>query len=219
MIVIIDNYDSFVYNLAQMIGTLEPDLLVLRNDAITPDAFSSLDADGLVISPGPGRPADAGVSNVAIAQLGLRIPVLGVCLGLQCIAEVYGAEIVRAALPMHGKLSSVHHRGRHLFAGLPSPLEVMRYHSLVADPASVPSSLEITATTAEGEIMGIRHRELDVEGVQFHPESAFNEGGMKILENFVRRVDRGIQARRFRPARRRSPEGPASDTDFGAVAT
>ncbi|HVH97825.1 MAG TPA: aminodeoxychorismate/anthranilate synthase component II [Enhygromyxa sp.] len=195
MIVVIDNYDSFVYNLVQFIGCHEPDIVVLRNDAITPAECAALDADALVISPGPGDPSDAGISNFAIATLGSRMPVLGVCLGLQCIAEVYGGEIVRARVPMHGKLSRIEHCGAHLFAGLPNPLEVMRYHSLVADRARVPACLEITAQTEEGEIMGLRHRTLDVEGVQFHPESVFTQSGTALVANFVRRVQQRARRR------------------------
>jgi anthranilate synthase/aminodeoxychorismate synthase-like glutamine amidotransferase len=195
MIVVIDNYDSFVYNLVQIIGCHAPDVMIVRNDAITLAELLALDIDGLVISPGPCGPREAGISNAAIAQLGPRVPVFGVCLGLQCIAEVYGGSIVRARLPMHGKLSRVRHRDTHLFAGLPNPLTVMRYHSLIAETATLPSTLEITATTADdddgdapAEIMGLRHRVLDVEGVQFHPESVFTESGAAIVEGFVARV-------------------------------
>lgn len=195
MIVVIDNYDSFVYNLVQFIGGHEPNIVVLRNDAITAAECATLDADGLVISPGPGDPSDAGISKLAIATLGQRVPVLGVCLGLQCIAEVYGGEIVRARVPMHGKLSRIEHCGAHLFAGLPNPLEVMRYHSLVADRARIPACLEITAQTDDGEIMGLRHRTLDVEGVQFHPESVFTHSGAALVENFVRRVQQRAHGR------------------------
>jgi anthranilate synthase component II len=193
MIVVIDNYDSFVYNLVQVIGCHAPDVMVVRNDAITVAELLALDIDGLVISPGPCGPREAGISNAAIARLGTRVPVFGVCLGLQCIAEVYGGSIVRARLPMHGKLSRVRHGNAHLFAGLPNPLTVMRYHSLIAEAGTLPSSLEITATTIDDhgqppEIMGLRHRELDIEGVQFHPESVFTECGASIVEAFVARV-------------------------------
>jgi anthranilate synthase component 2 len=196
MIVVIDNYDSFVYNLVQFIGCHESEIMVFRNDAITAAECLALEPDGLVISPGPGDPGDAGVSNAAIALLGPRVPVLGVCLGLQCIAEVYGGEIVRARVPMHGKLSRIGHCGAHLFAGLPNPLEVMRYHSLVANRARIPACLEITAQTDEGEIMGLRHRSCDVEGVQFHPESVFTQSGAAMVQNFVQRVHERARARR-----------------------
>lgn len=189
-IVVIDNYDSFVYNLVQIIGCHAPDVMVVRNDAISLAELAALDVDGLVISPGPCGPREAGISNAAIAHFAARIPIFGVCLGLQCIAEVYGARIVRAKLPMHGKLSRVLHRGTHLFAGLPSPMTVMRYHSLVADAATLPAEFEVTALTDEGEIMGLRHRTLDVEGVQFHPESVFTESGRTIVESFLARVRR-----------------------------
>jgi anthranilate synthase component 2 len=193
MIVVIDNYDSFVYNLVQIIGGHAPDVMVVRNDAITVAELVALDVDGLVISPGPCGPREAGISNAAIARLGPRVPVFGVCLGLQCIAEVYGGSIIRAKLPMHGKLSRVRHGNAHLFAGLPNPLTVMRYHSLIADARVLPPTLEVTATTIDddgdaAEIMGLRHRELDVEGVQFHPESVFSECGAAIVEAFVARV-------------------------------
>lgn len=209
MIVVIDNYDSFVYNLVQIIGALTPDVMVVRNDAITVTELAALDIDGLVISPGPCGPREAGISNAAIAQLGPRVPVFGVCLGLQCIAEVYGGAIIRANRPMHGKLSRVRHGDAHLFAGLPNPLTVMRYHSLIADARALPPTLEVTATTDDGpaEIMGLRHRELDVEGVQFHPESVFTERGTAIVEAFV--------ARTIQHAGRRS--STASDTGCGAA--
>jgi anthranilate synthase component 2 len=212
MIVVIDNYDSFVYNLVQIIGCYAPDVMIVRNDAITVAELLALDIDGLVISPGPCGPRQAGISNAAIAQLGPRVPVFGVCLGLQCIADVYGGSIVRARRPMHGKLSRVRHRDTHLFAGLPNPLTVMRYHSLIAETATLPAALEITATTADDgdepvEIMGLRHREHDVEGVQFHPESVFSESGAAIVEAFVARV-----AARARPSTR-----PAIDTGCGAA--
>jgi anthranilate synthase component 2 len=215
MIVVIDNYDSFVYNLVQVIGCHAPDVMVVRNDAITIAELAALDIDGLVISPGPCGPREAGISSAAIAQLGPHIPVFGVCLGLQCIAEVYGGSIIRAKLPMHGKLSRVRHDDAHLFAGLPNPLTVMRYHSLIADTRTLPATLEITATTADdtAEIMGLRHRELDVEGVQFHPESVFTECGAAIVEAFVARVHArpGVRAEQHYNASS-SPESASSRT-------
>lgn len=190
MIVVIDNYDSFVYNLVQFIGRLDPKVCVMRNDAVTVDELAAMNADGLLVSPGPCGPEQAGVSMAAIARLAPRMPVFGVCLGLQCIAQVFGATIVRARTPMHGKTSVIHHRGKYLFAGLSNPLCVMRYHSLVADPETLPPSLQVTAETEHGEIMGLRHRTLEVEGVQFHPESVFTQDGGAMLANFVARVHR-----------------------------
>ncbi len=197
MILIIDNYDSFVYNLVQTIGCHDPNIVVLRNDEVSVVELSRLHPDGLVISPGPGTPDDAGISCAAISLFGPQIPVLGVCLGLQCIAEVYGGQTVRAELPMHGKPSRIHHGGRYLFAGLPCPLEVMRYHSLVTDPSMVPACLQVTAETGRGEIMGLRHQFFDVEGVQFHPESIFTQDGTRLIENFVSRVQRRVRPPHF----------------------
>jgi anthranilate synthase component II len=184
-VLVIDNYDSFVYNLVQYLGELGCEPVVHRHDQIEVEAIRQARPDAILISPGPGRPADAGVSNDVIRILGPEIPVLGVCLGHQCIGEVFGARIVRAPQVMHGKTSSVHHDGKGVFAGLPQPVEATRYHSLVIDPASVPDELEVTARTDDGVIMGVRHRDLPIEGVQFHPESILTASGHAMLANFL----------------------------------
>ena len=185
MIVIIDNYDSFTYNLAQYIGELGEEVQVYRNDAITPSEVAELNPSHIVISPGPGDPSDAGISRKVIRQLGPQIPILGVCLGHQCIGEVFGGNIVRAPRLMHGKTSPIHHNSDPIFAGVPNPFEATRYHSLVVEPESFPEALEITAQTAEGEIMALRHREYPIVGVQFHPESVLTPYGKQILKNFI----------------------------------
>ena len=181
----IDNYDSFVYNLVQYLGELGAEPLVHRNDELTLDEIIALDPDAVLVSPGPGTPDDAGVSNDVIRTFAGRVPVLGVCLGHQCIGQVYGGVIVRAPEVMHGKTSLIRHQGVGVFAGLPDPLEATRYHSLVVDRASVPDVLEITAETDDGIVMGLRHRELGVEGVQFHPESILTAGGHDLLRTFL----------------------------------
>ncbi|HZA85693.1 MAG TPA: aminodeoxychorismate/anthranilate synthase component II, partial [Acidimicrobiales bacterium] len=168
-VLVIDNYDSFVYNLVQYLGELGAEPLVHRHDELTLDEIEALDPDAVLISPGPGRPEDAGLSNDVIRHFAGRRPVLGVCLGHQCIGQVYGADVVRAPQIMHGKTSLIRHTGVGVFAGLPSPLEATRYHSLVVDRDSVPAELEVTAWTDDGTVMGLRHREHPVEGVQFHP--------------------------------------------------
>jgi len=188
-IVVVDNYDSFVYNLVQYLGELGAEPLVVRNDDVDVDGLRALEPDGLLVSPGPGTPSGAGVSSDAIAVFGAAgVPVLGVCLGHQCIGEVYGATVVRAPVLMHGKTSAVHHSGAGVLAGLPDPFEATRYHSLVVDPATIPSCLEVTARTADGVVMGLRHRELPVEGVQFHPESILTRVGHHLLGNFLHRT-------------------------------
>jgi anthranilate synthase/aminodeoxychorismate synthase-like glutamine amidotransferase len=184
-VLVIDNYDSFVYNLVQYLGELGAEPLVHRNDELTIDEIKALAPDAVLISPGPGDPGDAGVSNDVIRALGGTVPVLGVCLGHQCIGQVYGGEVVRAPQVMHGKTSLIRHNGVGVFAGLPDPLEATRYHSLVVNRASVPDCLEITAETDDGIVMGLRHRELGVEGVQFHPESILTVGGHDLLRNFL----------------------------------
>jgi anthranilate synthase/aminodeoxychorismate synthase-like glutamine amidotransferase len=184
-LLLIDNYDSFTYNLVQAFLVLGADVQVYRNDAITPDAALKLSPSHLCISPGPGTPYDAGVSMDMIRTFAGRIPVLGVCLGHQSIVEVFGGKVVRAGRLMHGKTSIVQHDRRTLFAGLPEPCEVGRYHSLIAAPESLPPELEVCARTAEGEIMGVRHRRLMVEGVQFHPESILTPDGPRLLQNFL----------------------------------
>ena len=193
-VLVIDNYDSFVYNLVQYLGELgaEPD--VHRHDELTLDAIEAMSPDGILISPGPGRPEDAGVSNAVIERLAGRVPILGVCLGHQCIGQVFGARVVRAAEVVHGKTSLVHHRGQGVLAGLPQPFEATRYHSLVIDPASVPPVLEVTATTDDGTVMAVRHRELAVEGVQFHPESILTTSGKQLMANFLAGLGAGTAA-------------------------
>ncbi|MFT5564005.1 MAG: anthranilate synthase component 2 [Myxococcota bacterium] len=186
-LLLIDNYDSFTFNLAQELGELGADVRVVRNDAITVDEVLADLPDGLVISPGPGDPTAAGVSSDLIAALAGVRPVLGVCLGHQCLGALYGGEVVRAPELVHGKTSPIHHDGQGVFAGLPQPFVATRYHSLVVDRASVPDVLEVTAWTADGLVMGLRHRTLDVEGVQFHPESILTTDGMDLLANFLRR--------------------------------
>jgi anthranilate synthase/aminodeoxychorismate synthase-like glutamine amidotransferase len=187
-VLVIDNYDSFVYNLVQYLGELGADPLVYRHDAITIEEAEELDPDAVLISPGPGRPEDAGLSNDVIREFAGRRPVLGVCLGHQCIGQIYGGQVVRAAEVMHGKTSLIRHHDAGVFSGLPNPLEATRYHSLVVDRDSLPDVLEITAETDDGVVMGLRHRELDVEGVQFHPESILTASGHDLLRNFLERT-------------------------------
>jgi anthranilate synthase/aminodeoxychorismate synthase-like glutamine amidotransferase len=185
-VLVVDNYDSFVYNLVQYLGELGAEPIVHRDDAVSLDDVEEIAPDGILISPGPGSPADAGVSNELIRTWGERVPVFGVCLGHQCIGEVFGGTVVRAPQVVHGKTSMVHHDGRGLFDGLPDPLEATRYHSLVVDRDSVPDCLEITAWTDDGLVMGLRHRELPIEGVQFHPESVLTDAGHDLVGNFLR---------------------------------
>jgi anthranilate synthase component II len=185
-VLVIDNYDSFVYNLVQYLGELGADPIVHRHDAITLDQIADLAPDLILISPGPGRPEDAGVSNDVIAQLGASTPVLGVCLGHQCIGQVFGGDVVRAPVIMHGKTSLVHHDGAGVLDGLPQPFEATRYHSLVVSPDTFPDVLEVTARTDDGVIMALRHRRLPIEGVQFHPESILTTAGHRLLENWLR---------------------------------
>jgi anthranilate synthase/aminodeoxychorismate synthase-like glutamine amidotransferase len=194
-VLVIDNYDSFVYNLVQYLGELGAEPVVHRHDERTIAELESLEPDAVLISPGPGTPDDAGVSNDVITTFGGRVPVLGVCLGHQCIGQVYGGEVVRAPQVMHGKTSLIRHTDVGVFAGLPQPLEATRYHSLVVDRASVPDCLEITAETDDGIVMGLRHKELAVEGVQFHPESILTAGGHDLLRNFLAQVDAPAGAR------------------------
>jgi len=184
-LLLIDNYDSFTYNLVQAFLVLGAEVEVHRNDTLTPAEARALAPTHLCISPGPGTPRDAGVSMDMIREFAGRIPVLGVCLGHQSIVEVFGGEVVRAGRLMHGKTSLVRHDARTLFAGIPQPCEVGRYHSLIAEPANLPAVLEVSARTAEGEIMAVRHRTLTVEGVQFHPESILTPAGPRLLGNFL----------------------------------
>ncbi|HEX7395183.1 MAG TPA: aminodeoxychorismate/anthranilate synthase component II [Anaerolineaceae bacterium] len=184
MLILIDNYDSFTYNLVQYFGELGAEVRVFRNDQVTLEELEAMQPDQLVISPGPGDPADGGISNVAILHFTGKIPILGVCLGHQCLGAVFGGTIARAPRLMHGKTSLITHNGRDLFQGIPSPFEAMRYHSLVVC-GPVPSELEITATTADGEIMGLKHRQYPTFGVQFHPESILTAHGKQLLKNFL----------------------------------
>ena len=186
MLLVIDNYDSFTYNLVQYFGELGADPVVRRNDAVTADEVEKMRPDKIVISPGPGTPADAGISMDLIRRFGPKLPILGVCLGHQSIGEVYGGKVVRAERLMHGKTSPIRHDGKGVFAGLPNPFEATRYHSLLVEKKSVPACLEVTADTAEGEIMGLRHREFPVHGVQFHPESILSKEGKDLLANFLK---------------------------------
>lgn len=184
MILVIDNYDSFTYNLVQQMGEIGADLRVIRNDQITLDGVRDLAPDKIVISPGPGTPNDSGVSLEILAEMGSQTPILGVCLGHQAIGQVFGGQVVRAPRLMHGKTSMVYHRETPLFTGVPSPFEATRYHSLIV-PEPLPDALEVTAFTEEGEVMALRHREYPIVGVQFHPESILTGFGPRILQNFI----------------------------------
>ena len=185
MIAVIDNYDSFTYNLVQYIGQLGGEPRVFRNDAITVDELAQLGAKGLVISPGPRTPNEAGISNAAILAFTGKLPILGVCLGHQCLAAALGGEVVRAGRIMHGKTSPIIHQGRGLFAGLSNPFLATRYHSLIVRKESLPETLEIVAWTPEGEIMGLKHRQHETWGVQFHPESILTDEGLALVANFL----------------------------------
>ena len=185
MILMIDNYDSFTYNLVQYLGELGQEVRVFRNDQITVAEIERLKPRRIIISPGPCTPLEAGISNEVIKAFGAKVPLLGVCLGHQCIAHTFGAKVVRAKRLMHGKTSMIHHDGKGVYQDLPNPFEATRYHSLIVEPRSVPDCLEVTAHTDKKEIMGIRHRELPIEGVQFHPESILTQCGMALLKNFI----------------------------------
>ena len=185
MILVIDNYDSFTYNIVQELGELGAELTVFRNDKITVDEARNLRPDRVVISPGPGYPCDAGISLDIIRELGAEMPLLGICLGHQAIGEAYGGKVVHAPELMHGKTSMIYHQGDTIFGEIPDPFEATRYHSLIVEEASLPDSLQITARTSTGEIMGLRHKQYPVIGVQFHPESILTGYGMKMLENFM----------------------------------
>ena len=186
MLLMIDNYDSFTYNLVQYFGELGEDVRVFRNDAITLAEIARLNPDRIVISPGPGNPSQAGVSLSVIREFGGKVPLLGVCLGHQSIGEAFGGKVVHAKRLMHGKVSPVHHKDVGVFRGLPNPVTCTRYHSLAIERESLPDCLEITAWTDDGEIMGVLHKTLDIEGVQFHPESVLTPLGEKMLENWAR---------------------------------
>ena len=188
MLLLIDNYDSFTYNLYQYLCELGAEVEVVRNDKTTIGDIAALQPEGIVVSPGPCTPQEAGISNEVIRHFGPRLPVLGVCLGHQCIGEAYGATVDRAGEIRHGKTSLINHDGKGVFAGLPNPFEAIRYHSLVIYPETLPDFLEVTAWTDNGLIMGVRHRELPVEGVQFHPESILTVVGHDLLRNYLRQV-------------------------------
>lgn len=185
MLLMIDNYDSFTYNLVQYLGELGEDVRVFRNDEITLEQIESLQPQRIVVSPGPCTPSEAGVSVALIEAFAQRVPILGVCLGHQCIGQAFGGRIVHARTLMHGKTSPIHHRATGAFHSLPDPFTATRYHSLVIERDSLPEELEITAWTDDGEIMGVRHKSLPVEGVQFHPESILSEHGHELLKNFL----------------------------------
>ncbi|HEX3445476.1 MAG TPA: aminodeoxychorismate/anthranilate synthase component II [Chthoniobacterales bacterium] len=187
MILVIDNYDSFTYNLVQYFGELGAELVVRRNDQVTLEEVENMRPDRICISPGPGTPLEAGISSEVILRFGPSVPILGVCLGHQCIGHAFGGEVVRADRLMHGKTSPILHEGDGVFDGLPNPFEATRYHSLIVRRESLPPELEITAETAAHEIMGLRHRRYPIEGVQFHPESIMTEPGKRLLANFLRK--------------------------------
>ena len=187
-ILVIDNYDSFVYNLVQYLGELGVNPIVRRHDDIDLAEVEAMGPDGVLISPGPGTPSDAGISSELILDSAGTRPVFGVCLGMQCIGEVFGGTVVRAPAVMHGKTSMIHHRDLGVFQGLPNPFEATRYHSLIVERDSIPDSLEITAESSDGLVMGLRHREYDIEGVQFHPESVLTVAGHQLLRTFLDRA-------------------------------
>ncbi len=199
MLAVIDNYDSFTYNLVQYFGELGVEIEVFRNDKVTVEQIAALQPSYIVISPGPGTPLDAGISNRLIEKMGATTPILGVCLGHQCIGHVFGGEIVRAPRLMHGKTSQIHHQGNGLFVDIPSPFEATRYHSLIINHP-IPRSLQVTARTDADEIMGVRHREYPIYGVQFHPESFLTQHGMQILRNFLSLNRNGAQRAEMQPA-------------------
>ncbi|NBC19122.1 MAG: anthranilate/aminodeoxychorismate synthase component II [Bacteroidetes bacterium] len=190
MILVIDNYDSFTYNLVHLIGQHTGDLEVVRNDDLTVEDVREMAPDGILISPGPGRPADAGITEPVIEALGATTPILGVCLGHQAIGEVFGGTVTHAPTLMHGKTSRVQHDGRTVFEGVEQDFEATRYHSLVVDPGTVPDTLEVTARTADGVIMGLRHHSFPIEGIQFHPESVLTAAGPRLIANWLTLVDR-----------------------------
>ena len=188
MILLIDNYDSFTYNLFQYLSELGAEVVTVRNDKITLGDIEAMPLEGIIVSPGPSTPLEAGISNVVVRNFGPKIPTLGVCLGHQCVGHVYGAKVDRAGEIRHGKTSMIHHYGKGVFAGLPNPFKAIRYHSLVVYPETLPDSLEVTAWTDNGLVMGLRHKEHPVEGVQFHPESIMTPHGKALLQNFLDQV-------------------------------
>jgi anthranilate synthase/aminodeoxychorismate synthase-like glutamine amidotransferase len=184
VLVVIDNYDSFTYNLVQLLGELGAQPCVFRNDQVTLDELAALRPDHIVISPGPGSPDEGGISNDVLRQLGPKTPTLGVCLGHQCLGHVYGGRVGRAPRLMHGKTSAIYHNGKGLFTGVPNPFQATRYHSLIVEEPA-PECLQVTAFTREAEVMGLRHKDYPISGVQFHPESVLTEHGKRILQNFL----------------------------------
>jgi anthranilate synthase component 2 len=196
MIFILDNYDSFTYNLVHLVGRFRDDIVVRRNDEIGIDELRSMAPEMIVISPGPGRPVDAGISIDVVRQLGQTTPVLGVCLGHQAIGDAYGATVTYAPSVMHGKTSTVHHDGKTIYAGISESFEATRYHSLVLDPSSLPAELEVSARTADGVIMSVRHEHFPIEGVQFHPESILTEAGAAIIKNWLDVYSNGQESNR-----------------------
>ena len=191
-LVVVDNYDSFVYNLVQELGELGAEPVVVRNDAVDVAGIRALHPDAVVLSPGPGRPEDAGICRDAVAALAGELPILGVCLGHQAIASAFGGSVVHAPALMHGKTSEIHHCATGIFAGLANPFVATRYHSLVVTATTVPDDLEVTATTSDGVVMGLRHRRFPIEGVQFHPESILTESGPAMLANFLAQIGTGV---------------------------
>ena len=190
MLLMIDNYDSFTYNLYQYLSELGAEVMTVRNDKVSLEDIQAMEPEGIVISPGPSTPLEAGVSNDVIRHFGSKLPTLGVCLGHQCVGYAYGAKVDRAGEIRHGKTSMIHHTGKGVLAGLPNPFEAIRYHSLVVYPETLPDSLEVTAWTDNGLVMGLRHKEYPVEGVQFHPESIMTPVGKALLQNFLDQVAR-----------------------------
>ena len=189
MILLIDNYDSFTYNVFQALSSMGEEVRILRNDQVTLEEMAAMPLKAIVISPGPGTPDDAGVSKAAVKAFAGKVPILGICLGHQVIGEVFGGKVIRAPLPIHGKVSPVSHQGNGLFRSLNNPFPAGRYHSLIVSAEQLPSCLEITASTPDGLIMGLRHREFAVEGVQFHPESILTPDGKQILQNFIASIN------------------------------
>jgi para-aminobenzoate synthetase component II len=212
MILLLDNYDSFVYNLARYVRELGETPVVHRHDALTVDDAAAMAPSHIIISPGPCSPSEAGISTDLVRRLGATVPILGVCLGHQCIGAAYGGEIVRANRPMHGKTSVIHHQGTGLFHGLPNPFRATRYHSLVIAPASVPPELEVLATSEDGEIMAVRHVRHPVHGVQFHPESVLTEHGYRLVDHFLHGVPRTPRAVPVAADGALVPTGPETST-------
>jgi len=212
MILLLDNYDSFVYNLARYVRELGESPVVLRHDAVTVDEVAAMAPSHIIISPGPCSPTEAGISTEVVRRLGSAIPILGVCLGHQCIGAAYGGEIVRAGQPMHGKTSLIHHRGSGIFRGLPTPFRATRYHSLVISPASVPAELEVLAASEDGEIMAVQHRRDPVYGLQFHPESVLTEHGYRLVDHFLHGVPAAPRTLPLTADGALVPSGPEAST-------